>query len=126
MKPRNLDVAIVAALEVEVIDKENDRMLRRAKEPIPTFIPLYHRPNEFPRYLTIDYHHATVPQLPLMQPIPLVMLPPLEPIRMAAPSMDCQWEEFKVEVKRSNDNFKDEMVKTMRGISEQMSCLVKN
>jgi hypothetical protein len=40
--------------------------------------------------------------------------------------MDCQWEEFKVEVKRSKDNFKDEMVKTMRGISEQMSCLVKN
>jgi hypothetical protein len=41
------------------------------------------------------------------------MLPPLEPIRMAAPSVDRQWEEFKVEVKRSNDNFKDEMVKTM-------------
>jgi hypothetical protein len=66
MRPRNLDVAIVAALKVEVIDKENDRMLRRAKEPIPTFICLYHRPNEFPRYLTIDYHHATVPQVPLM------------------------------------------------------------
>jgi hypothetical protein len=66
MRPRNLDIAIVAALKVEVIDKENDRMLRRAKEPIPTFIPLYHRPNEFLRYLTINYHHATVPQVPLM------------------------------------------------------------
>jgi len=46
------------------------------------------------------------------------MLPPIEPIRMAIPSVDCQWEEFKVEVKRSNDNFKDEMVRTMREISE--------
>jgi hypothetical protein len=71
----------------------------------------------------MDYHHVIVP---LMQPTPLAMLPPLEPTRMAAPSMDRQWEEFKVEVKRSNDTFKDEMVKTMRGISEQMSCLVKN
>jgi hypothetical protein len=113
MRPRNLEAAIFAALEVEVIDKENDRMLRRAEEPIHAFIPLYHRPNEFPRYPTMDYHHAIVPQVPLTQPPPLAMLPPIEPIRLAAPSMDRQWEEFKVEVKRSNDNFKDEMVKTM-------------
>jgi len=101
-------------------------MLRRAEEPIPAFIPLYHRLNELPHYPTMDYHHATVPQVPLMQPAPLAMLPPLEPIRMAAPSVDRQWEEFKVEVKQPNDNFKDEMVKTMREMSEQMSCLVKN
>ncbi len=113
MRPRNLETAIVAALEVEVIDKENDRMLRRAEEPIPAFIPLYHRPNEFPRYFTMDYHHTTIPHVPLIQPAPLAMLPPLEPVRMVAPSMDRQWEEFKVEVKRSNDNFKDEMVRTM-------------
>jgi hypothetical protein len=126
MRPRNLEATIVAALEVEVIDKENDKMLQKAKEPIHAFIPLYHDPNEFPRYPTMDYHHATIPQVPLMQPIPLAMLPPLEPILMAAPFMNRQWEEFKVEVKRLNDNFKDEMVKTMQGISEQMSCLVKN
>ncbi len=42
------------------------------------------------------------------------------------PSVDCQWEELKLEVKQSNDNFKDEMMKTMRGINEQMSFLVKN
>jgi len=74
----------------------------------------------------VDYHHATIPHIPLMQPTPLAMLPPLKPIQMLAPSIDCQWEEFKVEVKLSNDNFKDEMMKTMQGISEQMSYLVKN
>jgi len=116
MRPRNLEATIFATLKVEVIDKENDRMLRRAEEPIPAFIPLYHRPNEFPRYPTMDYRHAIVPQVPVMQPTPLAMLPPLELARMAAPSMDRQWEEFKVEVKRSNDNFKDEMVRTMQGI----------
>jgi hypothetical protein len=61
MKLKNLKTIIFASLEVEVINKENDRMLRRVEEPIPTFIPLYHHPNEFPRYLTMDYHHATVP-----------------------------------------------------------------
>jgi hypothetical protein len=80
MRPRNLEAAIVAALEVEVIDKENDRMLRRAEEPIPAFIPLYHRPNEFPHYLAREYHHVAAPQVPLMHPTPLAMLPPLEPI----------------------------------------------
>jgi hypothetical protein len=49
MRPRNLEASIFATLEVEVIDKENDKMLRRAEYPIPAFIPLYHRPNEFPR-----------------------------------------------------------------------------
>jgi hypothetical protein len=118
MRPRNLKATIFAALEVEVIDKKNDRMLQRVEEPIPAFIPLYYRPNEFLCYPTINYHHAIIPQTPLMQPTPLAMLPPLEPIRMTIPSVDCQWEEFKIEVKRSNDNFKDEIIRTMRRISE--------
>jgi hypothetical protein len=88
MRPRNLEAIIFAALKVEVINKENDRMFRRAEEPIPTFIPLYHRPNEILCYLTMDYHHATVPHVPLIQPAPLAMLPPLEPIQMAIPYVD--------------------------------------
>jgi hypothetical protein len=80
MKPRSLEATIFAILEVEVIDKENDRMLRRAEEPILAFIPLYHRPNEFFRYPTMDYHHVTVPHVPLMQLAPLAMLPPVKPI----------------------------------------------
>jgi hypothetical protein len=47
----------------------------------------------------MDYHHATVPQVPLMQPTPLAMLSPLEPMRMAVSFMDHQWEKFKIEVK---------------------------
>jgi hypothetical protein len=69
------------------------------EEPIHAFIFFYHRLNEFPRYPTKDYHHVIVPHAPLMQPTPLAMLPPLEPIRMAGPYVDRQWEEFKVEVK---------------------------
>jgi len=80
MRLKNLDTIIVAALEVKVIDKENDKMLQRAEEPIPACIPLYHHPNEFPCYLAMDYHHATIPQIPLLQPTPLAMLPPLKPI----------------------------------------------
>jgi hypothetical protein len=80
MKLKNLEGTIFAALKVEVIDKENDRMFRKAKEPILAFIPLYHCPNEFPCYPTTNYHHATIPHVPLMQPIPLAMLPPLKPI----------------------------------------------
>jgi hypothetical protein len=47
----------------------------------------------------MDYHHPTIPQVPLIQLAPLAMLPPLKFIRMAIPFVDCQWEEFKVEVK---------------------------
>ncbi len=67
---RNLEATIFAALEVKVIDKENDRMFRRVEEPIPAFILLYHCPNEFPRYPTMDFHHTTLPHVPLMQLTP--------------------------------------------------------
>ncbi len=56
IKPRNLGIAIFPTLEVEVIDKENDKMLRRVKELIFAFIHFYHRFNEFLFYPTIDYH----------------------------------------------------------------------
>ena len=39
----------MAALEVEVIDKEHERMERRIEEPIPSFIPIIHQPSEVTR-----------------------------------------------------------------------------
>jgi hypothetical protein len=56
-KPVTTEDAINAALEVEVVDKEDDRMERRTNEPIPTFIRLIHRPNDFP-----GYSHQSNPQ----------------------------------------------------------------
>jgi hypothetical protein len=44
--PTTLNDAITAALEVEIIDQENERMWRCEENPIPEFIPLYHRPVE--------------------------------------------------------------------------------
>jgi hypothetical protein len=49
-RPVTTEDAINVALEVEVVDKEDDRMEKRTTEPIPSFIPLTHRPNDFPGY----------------------------------------------------------------------------
>jgi hypothetical protein len=45
-------------MEVEVIDKENDRMEKRFDNPIPTFIPLSHQPSDLigNPLTTEDYH----------------------------------------------------------------------
>jgi len=45
-RPTTLNDAITAALEVKIIDRENEYMWRREENPIPEFIPLYHRPVE--------------------------------------------------------------------------------
>jgi len=42
MRPKNLETTIFTALNVKIIDKENDRMLQKAEKPILAFIPLYH------------------------------------------------------------------------------------
>jgi hypothetical protein len=57
-QPNTLEAAIQATIEVEVIDKENDRMERRFDDPIPTFIPLSHQPSEplLNHHTTEDYH----------------------------------------------------------------------
>jgi hypothetical protein len=49
-RPVTTEDAINTTLEVELVDKEDDRMERRTNDPIPTFIPLTHRPNDFPGY----------------------------------------------------------------------------
>jgi hypothetical protein len=66
MRSRNLETTTFVTLKMRVINKENDRMFQKAKEHNLTFIPPYHHLNEFPRYLTMDYHHATVSQVSLM------------------------------------------------------------
>ncbi len=53
--------AIIATLEVEIIDRENEHMWRRAENPIPEFIPLYHRP--------VESHINLQPELLVMKPL---------------------------------------------------------
>lgn len=61
---------ITIALEVEVINQKNERMWRCEKNPIPKFIPLYHRPLDSQTKL---------------QPVPLVMKPPIQMVLTPMP-----------------------------------------
>ncbi len=42
-RPVILDNAIQATLEIEIMDTENDWMVRRGDDPILAFIPVYHQ-----------------------------------------------------------------------------------
>jgi hypothetical protein len=42
-RPTTLEDAIRVALEIEAIQKENERMVRRAHDPILSYIHVYHR-----------------------------------------------------------------------------------
>ena len=63
--------AVVAALEVEVIDKEHERMERRIEEPIPSFIPIIHQPSEATRPSEVQERYVTTTStIPILQPVP--------------------------------------------------------
>ena len=84
--PITLANAVVAALEVEVIDKEHEWMERRVEEPIPSFIPIIHQPSEATRPSQVkERYPTTTSTVPILQPVPLAThkLPPL-----VLPSMD--------------------------------------
>jgi hypothetical protein len=53
-RPTTLEDAIRVALEIEAIQKENERMVRRAHDPILSYIHVYHRPEE-----QTQYHHIS-------------------------------------------------------------------
>ena len=69
--------AITVALEVEVIEKEQERMEKRMEEPIPSFILITHQPNEAPRPLEMKEHYLTnTNSVSFIQPTPLATREP--------------------------------------------------
>jgi hypothetical protein len=124
--PTTLNDVITVTLEVEVIDQKNERMWRCEENPIPEFIPLYHR---------------HVDSQTKLQPVSLVMKPPIQmvltlmPLAIVPPSkssvtnptlMENRFEEFRSKLKETNEGFKCEIMKALQVMSQQMSYLVKN
>ena len=69
-RPITLADAVVGALEVEVIDKEHERMEKRIKEPIPSFIPIIYQPSEVTRLSEVkEQYRTTISTIPILQPI---------------------------------------------------------
>ena len=76
-RPIILTNAITAALKVEVIEKEQERMEKQMEEPIPSFIPITHQPNEAPRPPEMKEHYLTnTNSVSFIQPTPLATREP--------------------------------------------------
>ena len=77
--------AITAALEVDVIEKEQERMEKRLEErmeePIPSFIPISHHSNETARPEMKEHYLTNTNSVSFIQPVPLATRepPPLLP-----------------------------------------------
>jgi hypothetical protein len=124
--PTTLNDAITVALEVKIIDRENERMWRHEKNSIPEFIPLYHRPVESQIKLQPEPLVMKPPIQTVLTPMPLAIMPPSESSGTNPPLMETRFEKFRSELKETNEGFKCEIMKTLQAMSEQMSCLVKN
>jgi hypothetical protein len=115
-RPVTTEDAINAALEVEVVDKEDDHMERRTTEPIPAFIPLTHRPNDFP-----GYSHQSNPQgygyLPSAPMVPTVP---------QGSTYAGGWVNIKNEIKQETDGIKEEFNRNLQSLTEQMAHLIQN
>ena len=92
-------------------------MERRVEEPIPSFIPIIHqlskatRPSEVKeRYLT------TTSTVPILQLVPLAIR---EPLPLVLPSMD----QLQLVIKQATEGFREEMARTMKSLTDQVSNL---
>ncbi len=86
--PTTLNDAITATLEVEIIDRENERMWRREENPIPEFIPLYHRLVESQIKLQLELLVMKPPIQTILTPMPLAIMPPSESSGINSPLME--------------------------------------
>jgi hypothetical protein len=115
-RPVTTEDAINAALEVEVVDKEDDRMERRTTEPIPSFIPLTHRPNNF-----LGYSHQSnsqgygyLPSTPVVPTVP------------QGSTYAGGWVNIKNEIKQTTDGIKEEFIRNLQSLTEQMTHFIQN
>ena len=113
-QPITLADAVVAALEVEVIDKKHERMEKRIKEPIPSFIPSILQPNKATRPSEVKERHlSTTSTVPILQPI---LLTTCEPPPLVLPSIN----QLQLIIRQAIEGFREEMVRTMKSLIDQI------
>ena len=117
-RPITLANAITAALEVEVIEKEQERMEKRMEEPIPSFIPISHHSNETARPKMKEHYLTNTNSVSFIQPVPLATREP--------PPLLPNMEQLQLVVQQATEGFKEEMTRTVRSLTEQVSYLTKN
>jgi hypothetical protein len=109
-RPRTLEDAVRVALEVEIVDKESDRMEKRFDDPISSFILLTHRPNE-----PLLDHHSSEEFRPNHQDLQW------RTPQQAPPA----WNKVKKEIQYATKGMKDEFMRNMQSLNEQMAMLVR-
>ena len=118
-RPITLADAITAALGVEGIKKEQERMERQMKEPIPSFIPITHQPNEAPRPLEMKEHYLTnTNSVSFIQPTSLATHEP--------PPLLISMNQLQLVIQQATEGLKDEMARTVRTFTKQVSYLTKS
>ena len=116
-RPITLADAVVVSLEVEVIDKEHERMQKRIEEPIPSFIPIIHQPSKATRLSEgKERYMTTTSTVPILQPVPLATC---EPPPLVLPNMD----QLQLVIKQATEGFREEMARTMKSLTDQVSNL---
>lgn len=103
-RPVTLNDAIQAALDIEIIDKENERMVRRMDDPIPAFIPVHHQGTSPTTYRSSSPKNLT----------PLATQEPM--LALTAPV-----DQLRTEMRQVSS----EMTRAVQALTEQMACLVK-
>ena len=109
-RPITLVDAIIVALEVEVIEKEQEQMEKRMEEPIPSFIPISHHSNEAARPEMKEHYLTNTNSVSFIQP---VLLATREP-----PPLLPNMEQLQLVVQQAIEGFKEEMTQTVRSLTE--------
>ena len=117
-RPITLEDAIRAALDVDMIDKENDRMEKRTNEPIPSFIPIDFQTTEpLLQHQNADVYRSGAGVMHMHQPTPLAIR---EPIPLLTSGLS---EQVRNEIKSATDGLKEEFLRGLRSLNEQVASL---
>jgi hypothetical protein len=115
-RPNTLEATVQATMEAEVIDKENDRMEKRFDDPIPAFILLSHQPSDLiGNPLTTEDYHPNVGYV-------LGTHPQDSRIPQQTPPA---WDQVKSEIRHTTEGMKDEFMRNIQALTEQMTMLVR-
>ena len=126
--PANLNLAKQAARDVEAIEREYERLWRKEDDSIPPFIPIKPKDENPGQLSLIPLSSQVIPANTRLEvaPMPLAVRPPPPPLANSSALEDAKMEAMKQELQQSQQGFKDDIMKQLQALTDQMVGLARN
>ena len=122
--PQDLEEAKQEARRIEGVDKQNERMWNCTIAPVPAFLPTTYTPPERSKPPQLEPSRPDAYAIDRVAPVPLATRPPPELLALPSPPSHATIEELELRVKKANDELRNDMMQSLKTLTEQLTMAI--